>query len=677
MSTAELLAKSVTADEHEMNSAGSLIRFQSFGYSSLIPLNPDPGEWWSTDRDLQLKRAYRQDGLFASAVNIAATRVAAQGYELDGDVGLRTRKAREMLGRGWVSLVQKLARDYCIQDNGAFLEIVRATKAAGSKVLGFVYLDPARCYRTGDYERPVIYYDRVGRLHEMRAHQVAEFSDMPEDEFFGVGMCAASRAYRDIYLHLSAETYIREKITGGRPQALDIVTGISPDKIADGMRDTKAAAEVQGYTQYRGAAVIANSNPIPVAHTRIEFASLPDKFDREQFKEQTQTAYAAALGIDPNELNPKLIGNRSLGAGSQAATLDDKQNSKGVIAFRLALRDFMNDTERWHPLPGGTTFAWSERDLKDQAAKADIAKVRADTRKVQIEAGEIDAKQSLQMAVDAGDVPASFLEFDTTTEETIADEDKAEAGSADTGASSQNTQLPPGNTSEQPGAPQPAPAVAPVAPVLKEWADALTTIKRMPAGATVLARFEPPAEAPRDAKSEASYWRAVTKQFDEIGSAWAAAAEPPQVDGETKRSIGYTIKNRNSNLVRLELHAGNTARPEVAIRAVLFGRKGFGPKKAKVLRFRAGGKMVYARKVRGAAANDWFGRSMDAIKPQIRAAEKALGKFAASEIDAGDVAGARVYRTAPPAPSDAAIKRARRAARGKELADALEVGGVL
>lgn len=868
VTASEILARSVTKDETNANSGGSLIRWYSFGSSPLVPLPPDPGAWWAPERDKQLKRAYRTSGLWATAVNIAATRVASMGYDLKGDVGLRTRKAREMLGSAWVELIQKLARDYCTQDNGAFLEVVRASRSPASKVLGFMYLDAGRCIRTGDNEIPVLYVDRLGRPHELRAHQVADFSDMPDDEFFGVGLSATSRAYDDIYMHLSVKTYLREKVTGQRPLAIDFINGISPARVQETVADSKAQADARGYVQYGGLAISASATDQAITHQRLEIASLPDNFNPDTFQEETEIKLAAHIGIDPTELNPKLIGNRALGAGSQAATLDDKQNSKGLIAFRQKIAAFFLDTERWHPLPGGVTFAWSERDLKDQAAKADIAKVRADTRKVQVETGEISAKQSLQMAVDAGDAPASFLEVDETLEETISDEDKAEAGTAETGASSQPND-PPGTSTEQPGAPQPAPLVAPVvksltlkehtgamialmlprpeaqrlrsmwdatgaatkaatpvdemhctllylgkaaeiAPLkdniveavtnvargfspltgsingvgafgptessdglvpiyksfdsaqlpalrhsiyvavkakgwgvtheehgfvphitldyiksgepvpaieldgfdvvfpaitiawgderidiplsgrttaLKEWADALTTIKRMPAGASVLTRLEPPAEAPRGVESEAAYWRMVTKQFEEIGAAWVAAVQPeiPQDSGTLAMTPDYTIKNRNTNLVALVLHVGNKERPEVTVRALRFGRKGFGPKKAKVLRFQSKGATVWARKVRGTKGNDFHARAMERIKPQLRAAEKAIGQLAETGMSVDDVAGARVYRTAPPAPSDRKVAAERAAwlkanpgkSKKKELIDALEEGGVL
>jgi hypothetical protein len=53
-----------------------------------------------------------------------------------------------------------------------------------------------------------------------------------------------------------------------------------------------------------------------------------------------------------------------------------------------------------------------------------VGKLRADTRTVMVTAGEINAKQALQMAVDAGDAPEEFLAADETPQDSLDDDDK-------------------------------------------------------------------------------------------------------------------------------------------------------------------------------------------------------------------------------------------------------------
>lgn len=827
----EVLRRSVTRDEIETYGvkngySGGIMRFTIAGVAGPglnLPYNPPA--YWSPGRDSTLKAAYRNGGQWGSAVNIAVTKVMVSGYELDGDVALRVRHAREMLGAGWIDLLTRLGRDYVTTDNGAFLEIVRATKAYGSKVLGFVALSSARCVRTGDPEIPVIYYDALGQYHEMKAYQVAEFSDMPDDDYYGVGLCATSRAWDSIYEDLAVSNYFKEKATGRRPTALYFLSGFAPNAVSDAMAVAQEDTNRKGAQSFMGAAVASNPNPTTPNLTTIPLMSLPDNFDQQQHEELTQIRYANALGIDPTDLNPRLIGNRALGAGSQAQTLDDKAKSKGLISLREKISEFFNDTARWHPLPGGVTFAWSERDLKDQQAQASVSQTRAATRKTQVESGEITTEQALQLAVDAGDVPESFIAIDQTQEESLTDEDKATEGIDQPNAEAVEVESEPiveptttqatdagvrlaefkehdgamialypsdedsskiaaavsavdwpegstisalnelhltlaylgkavditderkaeilnasaklatnslpdprfngiarfngsdedgdaivvllsepklnefamrarsiGDESDHPFLPHmtlayipkdaPTPTVKPMfenvhldrlcvvfAGLKNEYrvgggqllpdisrpkADAQTVaLKAVSASATTLAHIIPsPADEPEGRKEAAKYWREVTKGLDEIGRIWTIAAREnaPQDEGETARSIQHQLTGRNGPSVTLKLLVGNKARPEVAIRATLYGRKGFGPKRAKALRFRVGDQTVYARKVRGAAANDWHSRSMKQIEPMMRAMEDRLASLNVNQIDVSDIAGAQYYRTAPPAP---------------------------
>lgn len=632
----ELLTKSVRKDEMQARTAngGGVFRFYfapGILSSPLLSLPIDPPPYWTPSRDRVLLQAYRRCGLWASAVNIAVTHISSMGYEVSGDIALRVRQAREMLGRDWAGLMMRLTRDYVTFDNGGFMQIVRATSGYGSKVLGYMYLPGARCVRTGDPDYPVVYMDEIGRLHELRSHEVVAFSDMPEDDLFGVGLCATSRAYDAIYEHLSVRQFFKEKATGRRPLALDFLTGISQEAVDDTIAGAKIDAAAMGMQAYMGTALTANANNVPLNHVRIPLADLPAGFDQGKHTELVEIEFAAALGIDPTDLNPQLIGNRQLGAGAQAQVLDDKTTSKGLVSLRQQLLAFFNDTEQWHPLPNSVTFAFSEKDLKDQQAQAAIASTRAATRAAQIASGEISAQEARQLAVDEGDLPTSFIAVDQTPDESLTDEDKAS-----------------GDLLPDPTGPVVPLLPAPIVPATKEF-DALA-IESLKAYATNLATLTMPTTRKT---TNTAHWQAVTKAFGELGSIWTVAARQnaPQDSGELGRSIRYAVTNKDTAAVTLKLYAGNKARPEVAIRAVLFGRKGFAAKKeGGMLRFQIGGKTIYTRSVRGAVANDWLGRSLDQIGPQLKAFSKQFINPTVDTIEVEDIAGATIHTSAEPAP---------------------------
>lgn len=435
----ELLEKSVRKDEVRYLGGALRMWFAGLDTDTIVPLPFALPPYWSFERDRVMRRAVRKEGTWGTAINIAASRLASLGYEVDGDVGLRVRQARKMLGRDWIPLMQKTSQDFSSNDNGAFWEVIRAAKGPGSKVLGLARLSPARCIRTGDINIPVVYTDRLGMYHEMKDHQVITFSDMPNEDYFGVGLCATSRAYEDLYEHLAVKRFFKEKASGRRTMALDLVKGLAEERIAKGMADAKDDADNTGYTQWMGTTIVSTANSEgQLTHVRINFVELPSWFKQGEHEDMTNVRYAAHLGIDAADLDPRLQ-NANLGSGAQAVVLDEKQDSKGQIILRQQITAALNDTERWKVLSGSVTFAFSENDVRDQKAKADIASVEFANMASAVASGIVTVPEARAVLVDGGYLPASFDPRKADEEETLSDEDKAnepmnmvEDGAADT-----------------------------------------------------------------------------------------------------------------------------------------------------------------------------------------------------------------------------------------------------
>jgi hypothetical protein len=92
------------------------------------------------------------EAIWAGAVAIAITKFTSQSWEVNGDIPLRTKRGQELIlgidaGRGYVSGTAKLLQDFVLTNNGAFLEIVRATSSENSAIIGLIPLDSMRCRR--------------------------------------------------------------------------------------------------------------------------------------------------------------------------------------------------------------------------------------------------------------------------------------------------------------------------------------------------------------------------------------------------------------------------------------------------------------------------------------------------------------------------------------------------
>lgn len=426
----ELLRKSVTADEVKA-ARQTYMWFGSFLLPTpLINLPPDPPMYYTRAGDGVLLSTIAAEDKWANAISIAATKCASLEYDIEGDVPLRRNRMHEILTavdgmQGWGQFVVKQMQDFLCTNNGEFVEVVRTSKAVGSRVVGLLHLDSTRCYRTGDPEIPVIYMDRLGRLHELRAHQVIAIADMPTPRltFNGVGFCAAQRVYRTIYRMAAIEQYVAEKVTGRRPLKVTLINGLTQKQLETIFASADQDASAKGLTSYMGAAVSAVPTDEDISSVEIELSGLPENFDLEKERLNANLTYANTIGLDIQDLQPGAIGG-SLGSSTQSQVLNDKAKGKGLSYWRKAFTEQLN----LKVLPDATVFMFIEKDYRDEMAKADAAGARQGIRSQMVSDGMISKEQALQMAVDDGDAPRAFINEDTTPAGSIASDEKPTDG---------------------------------------------------------------------------------------------------------------------------------------------------------------------------------------------------------------------------------------------------------
>lgn len=428
MPDTDVLKKSVTKLDYPEDPRAGVLHF--FMPTWGLGMAPDLPPFWSAQRDQVLAGTLYREHIWESAVYIAITKKTSQDWKVDSDVPLRARRAQQLFleldsGRGWVSGMQRHLQAYLLTGNGGAIEIVRATGASGARILGLVPLDPLRTLRTGDPDVPLLYRDRRGNIHELKDHQCFILSDMPDTSelWYGVGHCAAERAYNKIVTMEGLERYLMEKITGRRPLALHIINGLSKQQIADALSMAQEDAQSKGQTNYMGAAVAAIVDPTATPGlVTIPFAELPDGFDPVEERREAKLAYAAAIGIDPQELDPSLAARGALGTGAQSMVLDDKEKGKGLYAWDKAWAWAVN----YNTLDDHTTFTWSENDLRDRAAEQKIRTDRATEVSTLVTATVYTPAQGMQILVDAEQAPQEFLPQDLTPDDDLTDTEKPE-----------------------------------------------------------------------------------------------------------------------------------------------------------------------------------------------------------------------------------------------------------
>lgn len=280
------------------------------------------------------------------------------------------------------------------------------------------------CTRTGDPVIPLLYRDKLNRIHELRDHQVMMFSEMPDpsETFFDVGLCAASRAYNSIYKLMSIENYLKEKVTGIKPLAIYIVNGVLDKQLKDAVETAKNEQVGRGLASYMGAVILGVPEDSPPQLVTIPLAELPDRFARKEEFDISILTYADNLGLDPQDLQP--LSGQSMGTGAQSQVLHDKAQGKGLVAWRQSFTHSLND----YVTPQRMIFAFTELDYRDLQQKVAISKARVEVSAARIQAGITQASQELQLLVDDDELPAEFLQApDMTPGGTVGDDDKVNA----------------------------------------------------------------------------------------------------------------------------------------------------------------------------------------------------------------------------------------------------------
>lgn len=373
-------------------------------------------------RDKQLRDFYPTEPILASAIGGWAMQHAAFDWKIEGPKYTRD-AATQMLHScisgntiGWIPFIEAFSVDLGTQDNGAFMEIIRAEDDPASAVIGLGHLDAARCTRTASIEYPVVYTDEKGNPHKLAWYQVIAVSDLPSPnvKMNGAGMCAVSRVLRMAQILKDLEVYKHEKISGRFARAIHFVGGASRRDLEDLEKKSSEEADNKGLTRFIMPMILTSLDPEkPVSHVEIPLASLPDSFDMDVEMKWYIAAIALGFGGDYQDFAPLPGGN--LGTSTQSEILHRKSRGKGPALFMNLIRDLF--TYRGI-IPRNVTFGFYEQDLAADKERAQLGQIRATTRAIQMRSGEINQSIARKLAVRTDD-----LEEEDVTDQLLKEAD--------------------------------------------------------------------------------------------------------------------------------------------------------------------------------------------------------------------------------------------------------------
>jgi len=406
--------------------------------------------WWSPRRDAYLAVVWPTLPFIAGAIYSAAARRATLPFRMTGP---RTdvEYARRILdtatfGKGWADTIILVAQDLLTQDNGAAFEILRpaVAKWRGRTInvkrmydprigpywvsaddpleripdsavtddpteppIGIAHLDIARCTRTGDPQYPILYKGVEGGVHPLAAHQVVLLEDLPSprEEMHGVGYCALTRVLWTARLVRDLIVYAAEKVSGRFARAVHL-TNVDPATIYDAIARAQAEEASQGYVRYSQPIIASTLSPEgkPEVAT-IELASLPDGFDLETYIRWAVVDWALGFGSHYAEFAP-LPGSR-LGVATEAQVMERGARGRGIGLFMRKIEHIMNTMV----LPQTVRFAYDEVDPQEEREYADAAYVRARTRYIRVQSGEITPGVARRLAIEDEDLRPEHLQM--------------------------------------------------------------------------------------------------------------------------------------------------------------------------------------------------------------------------------------------------------------------------
>lgn len=406
---------------------------------------------WGTDPvglDLKLRTFWPTESIMASSLYAIATRNAAFSWTLQGSDAL-VKIFREMLVENWVELCYKWNIDYLTQNNGAFIEIIRETDSPESPCIGINHLDSARCRRTGIPEWPVVYTDIFGMNHKLAPHQVWAMADMPSpiETMNGVGMCAVYRILREAERTRDISIHDREKLSGNNPKGLILINNIGQKQLQDVIKQHNEHQMERGFVRYIKPAIYSSLDPAkPATAEVVDFASMPDGFNKDMELKWYITILALALGCDYQDLAPLASGN--LGTSTQSATLHLKSKGKGPAMYMKRFAHMMNYAGI---LPQSVEFEFDEKDVEDDIQQQNLANGKASERQSYISSGVKSALAVRTEMLENKEITQEI--FDLMAQEDLKREQQEEMQRQENAARLQALNRPTSTTQEDESAP--------------------------------------------------------------------------------------------------------------------------------------------------------------------------------------------------------------------------------
>ena len=369
--------------------------------------------WWTPARDVELRQFWKREGLLASTIYNLQAIAAGTGFVFEGDSDA-IEKARVPIdgadfGAGFKVLTKKVAEDWFTQDNGIFVELIGPGSASSTlhQPIGIAHLDAGRCWRSGDPEHPVWYYNpKENKWYKMHWTRVAfaAANPSPIEMARGVGFCAVSRVQAMTIVLRDTIRYKQEKIGGQQTRAIIYGSGVPSGALELAVEEAYRKASNAGQYKVSSLPIVAQPHvETPISLGVLELAGLPDGFDWNTELTSYMYILALAFGVDARELWPATASGATR---ADAEVQHRKAMRKGIGDLMTTLEHIIN----YRVMPPDVTFAFKPKDSEEDSIQASIENTRAATAKAMLESEAITPRGATVYLVNSGVLPTEYLE---------------------------------------------------------------------------------------------------------------------------------------------------------------------------------------------------------------------------------------------------------------------------
>lgn len=415
----ELTQLSLTRATIDQKRLGNVIPLHSryfHGASLGLPMQSRPPYHLPRSQfDYQLMSTVRHCDQWRNVVWKAASKFALYDMHLEARSQAALVRIQELVlhanfGRGWVDFATQIAYDWLLCSNGWFAEIIRASPAAGSRVMGIARLNPLQCKRTNNIEFPVEFHRADGETIRLGWWQVMHSNDLRGMPYSSM-ICASESAWGKIYSLAAINEKVAAYHSGDRWLGIKIISNYHEGLFDQAAENAEEKLKARQGLYQKGWLMLPAASDDKVSLEEIPFIERPDPEEVAALELMAYHSFANAVGIEPMEAHPDLTSKAALDNGALAELASEHAESAGLAELIKGVVHQLNRRD----ITGSSSIRLFVSTQNDKLARARTEQVEIQNAGTLVNELGLEQQQARNRLADRGVIAEEFGAPDNTT----------------------------------------------------------------------------------------------------------------------------------------------------------------------------------------------------------------------------------------------------------------------